>query len=67
MEAERLERGFHVGRQVGFHRQTSARRVGQHKSPGVQVKIAGQAFDQCGEGHVLIGFLVFLVAQDGCF
>ena len=29
------------------------------------MKIAGQALDQRGESHVLVGFLVFLVAQDG--
>ena len=54
-----------MGRQVGFDSQGAAGGMRQNESPGVQVKIAGQAFDQCGEGHVLVGFLVFLVAQDG--
>ena len=65
MKAQRLERRLHMGRQVGFDSQGAAGGMRQDKPPGVQMKIAGQALDQGGEGHVLVGFLVFFVAQDG--
>src|SRR5476649_1154369 len=66
VEPQRLERRLHMGREVGFDSQAASGWMRQFQPSGVQVKIAGQTLHQCREREVLVRFLIFLVAEDGC-
>ena len=63
-EAQRAERLRHVGRQVGFDQQCSARGMGQLQRTRMQMKFTGEPRDSGTERIVLVRARVFHVPQD---